>query len=166
MNQKEGIGLAFLDMLSCALGAMILLFLIFSTFQHQGIPRPGRNQPAPDLSEAEMRVAVGQGESDPRKMPHLWQLKLKADEAGTWQPEAATGQFHIGRMEHRSGAYLIWIDDPSTAGSCSFEVHHDQTIRAELEELQPGRKAVAQRSGTGFRFVFTMDGGWSMEALP
>src|SRR5690606_1505422 len=73
-SRSGGVSLAFLDLLSCSLGAMILLFLIFSALEHQG----DRNSSATDglpLEGDYLMVTKEPGDDEP-KAPMLFEVSV------------------------------------------------------------------------------------------
>lgn len=159
MAKKDPAGLAFLDMLSCALGAVILLFLIFATFQHQGIPRPGRNQPQPELAEKVATLAVGRGETDPSKTAHLWRLSYLGNETPPPVPENIQGPL-IVMQEPSSPDLLLWLDQAQAGPARAFQLKGTKPFQIELAALVPGKAHHKSPQGRGFKLSFTAETGW------
>lgn len=77
-SRGGGLSLAFLDLLSCSLGAMILLFLIFSALEHQG-DRNSRSTDGLPL-EGEFRIATKQPGEDEPKAPMLFEVSVDIED--------------------------------------------------------------------------------------
>lgn len=79
MSEQNSLSLSFLDVLSCSLGASILLFLIFSTLEHEG----ARDSQAQTGLPLEAKAAqLGEPASKLIKTPALFTIDIvSADDA-------------------------------------------------------------------------------------
>ena len=173
MKQKDGIGLSFLDMLSCGLGGMILLFMIFATFQHQGVQRPGRREPPPELSESDAAASAGIGEVDPETMPQLWlaipQFETQITDqtlVGTLDPLIKGTR--LGRSTTKPGALVVFIEDPKGAMDKSIEItsNPDTKFTLQLQQTQPEIRHQQTKNYVGtVRITLQRQGGFHIQEV-
>ncbi|MDJ0840901.1 MAG: hypothetical protein QNK37_30605 [Acidobacteriota bacterium] len=158
MARHEGVGLSFLDMLSCALGGMILLFLIFVTFQHQGIQRPGRDRPPPEISDALITSRSTGGENDPEKVAQLWRVTVHQANASLVRVDP-----EIRVSEARDGnSLLVFVQDPGKAPGKKFQFQGNERFFITVEELHPGKRKLVSPVYTSLIGTFNLDSGWDI----
>ena len=165
MKQQDGVGLSFLDMLSCGLGGMILLFLIFSTFQHQGVQRPSKDRPPPVITKTDTVVKDKPGEVDPTKMPRLWRLSF--DPPAPIEATTDGDGIVVGHSDEKSPSdyIIVFVAEPDTATGQTFTVKsgpstNNPTLNLVIEEIHPGARKWTEKDISQLRCTLDLENGW------
>tara|TARA_R110002111_G_scaffold154203_1_gene221186 strand:+ start:392 stop:961 length:570 start_codon:yes stop_codon:yes gene_type:complete len=159
MEQSPGsLNTSFLDVLSCGLGASIILFLIFTVMNHEGDPNSQEDEGLPE--HAIVRKAVQSSEED-NEAPTLFRITLiqqgsSMDDLAFWLPaesEASAPWATIGRQFSRHPAgdnsgQLIFIADRQATGKLLFGKRNgeqgegiDTPLRIRIEQIAGGHSS-------------------------
>jgi len=148
---KDAMSLSFLDVLSCSLGGMILLFLIFSTLNHQG-DRSSQSREGIDKPTTRMIPSRDLG-TEEQRFPILFEVTL------TGLDGSAGNLSSIGGDE----SWATITRDPTTENGpkSTWYVFVENTKGAE------GKEIVLEPADTQFRVcVRTITGFTSEDSEP
>lgn len=139
-EQRDVVSVAFLDVLSCALGATVILFLVFAVLDHQGA-RESQLDDGIDLDDPVL-ATTDSVDSDV-ETPALFMIDLQVSQAGLTSPTEdaifvegalpAAAPFRLTRMPHQNAdgeRYLLLVYDapPRTDQPIELSVRHAGAI--------------------------------------
>lgn len=119
MTRAADIGMSFLDTLSCGLGGMILLFLVFSVLEHQGQKVPPQGD-----DETQTRMAYVTMASEAASVAEVrapWLLEVSVQRDGVPYPHAVLSskraEVEVSRSHQLPGVFRLCLLDPTIASS-------------------------------------------------
>lgn len=139
-EQRDIFSVAFLDVLSCALGATVILFLVFAVLDHEGA-RESQLDQGIDLQDPV--VATTDSVASDIETPALFMIDLQITELGATSATQDAiyvegtvlndAPFRLTRMPHQNAdaeKYLLLVYDapPSVTDSIELSVRHAGAI--------------------------------------
>lgn len=175
MKKNQELSLAFLDVLSCALGGMIILFMVFSTFNQQG--QTGRPVPRKATSlEMPLSLVKVEDEAGSQSLPELWQLIIYAEGKPVQVDyQGVDLKLVVAPLEHSSlneggrsnlQSHLIYVAKPETSANETLEVSSENggLFEIEFRQHQPGQKSLRSGFATKWQAIYSQNAGWVLVA--